>query len=108
MSTLVAHASLHPHALGSNILEDYVLWRWGTLHDAAGWARRNVPVFIGGSVGPVCWAAPLGPPRVRPAGKGRLVGRYRPELRMSLLTMQEEGLSRGMSCPAHCPSSGAS
>ena len=32
----------------------------GIPHDAAGWARRNVPVLISGPVGPVCWAAALG------------------------------------------------
>ena len=30
-----------------------MLWRSETPHDAAGWARRNIPVSIGGSVGPV-------------------------------------------------------
>ena len=38
----------------------------------------------------------------------RYVGRYLWELRMPDLTMQEEGLTKGTSCPSHCPSSGAS
>ena len=36
------------------------------------------------------------------------VGRYLRELGMPPSTMQEEGLTKGMSCPSHCPSSGAS
>ena len=36
------------------------------------------------------------------------VGRYLRELRMPPLAMQEEGLTKGTSCPSHCPRSGAS
>ena len=36
------------------------------------------------------------------------VGRYLRELRMPPLTMQEECLTEGASCPSHCPMSGAS
>ena len=35
-------------------------------------------------------------------------GRYLRELRVPPLTMQEEGLTKGTSCPSHCPMSGAS
>ena len=38
----------------------------------------------------------------------RLVGRYLRELGMPPLTLQEEGLTKGMSCPSHCPMLGAS
>ena len=36
------------------------------------------------------------------------VGRYLRELEMPPLTLQEEGLTKGTSCPSHCPMSGAS
>ena len=36
------------------------------------------------------------------------VGRYLRELGMPPLTLQEEGLTKGTSCPSHCPMSGAS
>ena len=36
------------------------------------------------------------------------VGRYLRELGMPPLTMQEEGLTKGTSCPSHCPMSCAS
>ena len=38
----------------------------------------------------------------------RQVGRYLRELGMPPLTLQEEGLTKGTSCPSHCPMSGAS
>ena len=47
-----------PPALESNVL-DYVFRCRGIPHDAAGWARHNIPVVIGEPVGPACWAAPL-------------------------------------------------
>ena len=36
------------------------------------------------------------------------VGRYLRQLGMPPLTLQEEGLTKGTSCPSHCPMSGAS
>ena len=36
------------------------------------------------------------------------VGRYLRELGMPPLTLQEECLTKGTSCPSHCPMSGAS
>ena len=36
------------------------------------------------------------------------VGRYLRELGMPPLTLQEEGLTKGTSCPSHRPMSGAS
>ena len=36
------------------------------------------------------------------------VGRYLRDLGMPPLTVQEEGLTKGTSCPSHCPMSGAS
>ena len=36
------------------------------------------------------------------------VGKYLRELGMPPLTLQEEGLTKGTSCPSHCPMSGAS
>ena len=36
------------------------------------------------------------------------VGRYLRELGMPPLAVQEEGLTKGTSCPSHCPRSGAS
>ena len=39
---------------------------------------------------------------------GEEVGRYLRELGMPPLTLQEEGLTKGTSCPSHCPMSGAS
>ena len=39
---------------------------------------------------------------------GKEVGRYLRELGMPPLTLQEEGLTKGTSCPSHCPMSGAS
>ena len=35
------------------------------------------------------------------------VGRYLRVLGMPSLTLQEEGLTKGTSCPSHCPMSGA-
>ena len=51
-------------------------------------------------------AAPsTAPAHRRDAGR---VGRYLRELGMPPLTLQEEGLTKGTSCPSHCPMSGAS
>ena len=48
-------------------------------------------------------------PQWQQPGQGeRWVGRYLPELGMPPLTMQDEGLTKGASCPSHCPRSGAS
>ena len=44
----MVHLSLDP-ALGGGILKADVLWCQGAPYGAAGWARRNTPVFAGGS-----------------------------------------------------------
>ena len=74
MSALVPHASLDP--LPSEVtFSIYVLRHRGIPHDAAGWAQRNIPVFIGGPVGPGCSAAPLVRSTSCPAsGRGRSGG----------------------------------
>ena len=50
----------------------------------------------------------LNPLHMRLRGSVMKVGRYLRELGMPPLTLQEEGLTKGTSCPSDCPMSGAS
>ena len=70
MSALVVDASLDSLPLEVTFSVIMCSDVFGIPHDAVGWARRNIPVSMGGSVARVCWAALRGPPRVRLVVKG--------------------------------------
>ena len=56
----------------------------------------------------VSWDAMDAPPTTMEVHILKQVGRYLRELGMPPLTVQEEGLTKGTSCPSHCPMLGAS
>ena len=69
-----------------------------------GYFAGNVTIQISSNLHSIC----LWVPSMCVVNLRMKVGRYLRELGMPPLTMQEEGLTKGTSCPSHCPMLGAS